>query len=72
MAWHQYQTFASSNIQSVRYDSETRILEVTFLNGGVYQYFEVPEHVSRDFEQSPSKGEYLAAHIKGQFRYSKV
>jgi hypothetical protein len=72
MAWHQYAAFSSSNIQSIRYDNATNVLEVTFLNGGTYQYFDVPDYVSMDFEQAASKGEFLAANIKGHYRYSKV
>ena len=72
MAWHQYAAFSSSNIQSIRYDSNTQVLEVTFLNGGTYQYFDVPDHVSQSFEQAPSKGEFLAANIKGHYRYGKA
>jgi len=72
MAWHQYPQFTSSNIESIRYDEEQSLLEVTFLNGGTYQYFDVPSHVSQAFEQAESKGQFLAANIKGHYRYSKV
>jgi hypothetical protein len=72
MTWHQFPAFESSNIESIRYDDETSTLEVRFLNGGVYQYFDVPEQVRRDFEQSDSKGKFLSSDIKGRFRYGKV
>ncbi len=32
----------SSNIRSIGYDQNRQILEVEFLKGGVYQYFDVP------------------------------
>ena len=72
MAWDNFSSFSSSNISSIRYEDEQSILEVTFLNGGVYQYFDVPIHIIADFKQASSKGEYLAREIKGRFRYSKV
>ncbi|MCB4863181.1 KTSC domain-containing protein [Sphingobium sp. PNB] len=72
MAWHEFPAFESSNIASIRYDDETSTLEVTFLNGGTYQYFDVPEHVSKEFEQQESKGKYLASNIKGHYRYGKI
>lgn len=72
MAWHQFAAFESSNISSVRYDEDTSILEVTFLNGGIYQYFDVPPQVSVDFERAESKGQFLASTIKGSYRYGKV
>jgi len=72
MSWHQFGAFESSNIQSIRYDDETQTLEVTFLNGGTYHYYDVPSQVSQDFERSESKGQFLAANIKGHYRYGKV
>lgn len=72
MTWHQFPAFDSSNIESIRYDDETSTLEVRFINGGTYHYFDVPEHVRMDFERSESKGQFLASNIKGQFRYGKI
>lgn len=72
MTWHNYQSFSSSSIAAVSYDDEQNTLEVAFLNGGRYHYYDVPPHVSKDFEQAESKGEFLARNIKGQYRYSRV
>lgn len=72
MAWDNFSSFSSSNISSIRYENEQFVLEVTFLNGGIYQYFDVPTHIVADFKQAVSKGEFLAREIKGRFRYSKV
>lgn len=72
MAWDNFSSFSSSNIDSIRYENEQFVLEVTFLNGGIYQYFDVPPHIVGDFKQAGSKGEFLAREIKGRFRYSKV
>ncbi len=35
---------SSSNLASVGYDSESMVLEIEFLNGSVYQYFDAPEN----------------------------
>lgn len=72
MAWTQFPPFSSSNIASIRYEEQQQILEVTFHNGGTYQYFDIPSHVAADFAKAESKGAYLAASIKGLYRYSKV
>jgi len=72
MAWRTLSPFTSSNLESVRYDDEQNVLEVTFLNGGIYQYFDVPPHVADAFERADSKGTFLASDIKGNYRYSKV
>lgn len=63
---------ASSTIADIGYDSSTMTLEVGFLNGSVYQYFDVPEAVYQEFMRSDSKGRFLHVHIKDNYRYVKV
>lgn len=62
----------SSNIASIGYDESSETLEIEFKNGGVYQYFDVPERVYKGIMSASSHGEYLAQNIKGHYRYSKV
>ncbi len=66
------QTVSSSNIASIGYDANSQTLEIEFLNGGVYQYFDVPQHVFDELMSANSHGQYLAQNIKGHYRYSKV
>ena len=63
---------ASSTIESIGYDEESGTLEVGFIAGGVYQYFDVPLHEFEALMQAGSKGAYLATQIKKQYRYSRV
>lgn len=63
---------ASSNLSSVGYDPETETLEVEFLNGSVYQYFNVPEIMYERLMQESSKGKFLNAYIKNAFPFSRV
>lgn len=72
MASRDLAAFTSSNIRSARYDSEAQILEITFLNGTVYEYYGISERTAEEFERAASKGSYLAASIKGQYRYSRI
>jgi len=72
MAWQEFPHFESSNIASARYEDLGKILEITFHNGGTYQYYDVPSHVATGFGQADSKGSFLASNIKGHFRYAKV
>lgn len=62
----------SSNIESIGYDPNSETLEIEFLNGAIYQYFDVPEHVYQELMNADSHGKYLVSHIKGIYRYSKV
>lgn len=66
------QPVSSSNIASIGYDVNSQTLEIEFLNGGVYQYFDVPQHVYGELMSAGSHGQYLAHNIKGVYRYSKV
>ncbi len=62
----------SSNVESVGYDEDSSTLEIEFKNGSTYQYFDVPENVFANLRDADSVGGYLAANIKGSYRYSKV
>ncbi|OQW73387.1 MAG: KTSC domain-containing protein [Proteobacteria bacterium ST_bin13] len=62
----------SSNLSRFGYDAGSMILQVEFKNGGLYNYFDVPQHVFDAMKQAPSKGQYLAHDIKGNFRYARV
>jgi hypothetical protein len=66
------QAVTSSNIASIGYDEATSTLEVEFMHGGVYHYFDVPQREYEGFMSAESHGKYLAANIKGRYRYSKV
>ncbi len=35
---------SSSNLAAVGYDPAGKVLEIEFLNGSIYQYFNVPNH----------------------------
>jgi hypothetical protein len=63
---------ASSNIASVGYDEDIQTLEIEFLNGSVYQYFDVPANIYQGMMTSESHGQYFAQQIKGHYRYIKV
>ena len=63
---------SSSNVASVGYDSNSMTLEVEFRNGGIYQYFDVPEQVYNELMQASSKGEFLSNQLKGHYRYARV
>ena len=62
----------SSNVAEVGYDPATMILEVKFLNGSVYQYFDVPESLYQELLHAESVGRFLHAQIKNSYRYTKL
>ena len=66
------QPVASSNIKSIGHCGSSETLEVEYLDGGVYQYDQVPTGTYQELMQATSKGRYVHEFIKGRFSYRKV
>ena len=62
----------SSDIKSVGFDKESRVLEVEFKSGAVYQYVNVPENIYQEFISSDSLGRYLNTEIRDNYKGYKV
>ena len=65
-------TVASSNIASIGYDAAAETLEVEFLSGSIYQYYNFPENMHDQLMKEPSKGKFLNVYIKNAYPYSRV
>ena len=64
---------SSSNIASIGYDANRRVLEIEFLNGSVYQYSSVPESLYNGLMNASSHGSYFDSYIKkGGFAYRRI
>lgn len=62
----------SSNVRSVGYNQQERVLEVAFHNGGVYHYDDVPADVHAALMAASSKGGFLARYVKGRYAYRRI
>ncbi len=62
----------SSNISSIGYDEEHKILEIEFQDGGIYQYFAVPEYAYVGLMSTSSHGSYFHRHIKDRYAWRKI
>ena len=62
----------SSVIRTFHYDPSERRLEVRFVNGRRYRYFEVPAEIHERMRASFSKGEFFNAHIRDHFRFERL
>jgi len=62
----------SSNLASIGYDPSSKILEVEFKHGGVYQYFDVPENIYEELMNADSHGVYFSANIRNDYEYQKM
>ncbi|WLO85518.1 KTSC domain-containing protein [Pantoea agglomerans] len=63
---------SSSNLASVGYDADTLTLEVEFLNGTVYQYYDVPEGVFEELLNAGSVGSYFSHNVRNNYPTQKV
>lgn len=62
----------SSNIASVGYDAATKILEVEFRLGTVWEYYDVPPEVHDALVKAGSVGSFFAGRIRNAYRSRKV
>jgi hypothetical protein len=63
----------SSNLKSVGYDPPRQTLEIEFLNGGLYEYYNVPERIYNGLMSASSHGSYFDQFIKkGGYRFRKL
>ena len=63
---------ASSNIKSIAYNEEQRVLEIEFVRGGIYAYSNVPKDVYESLKNAPSTGKYFIKYIKEIFACKRV
>lgn len=64
--------YVSSNIKGGKYNITTKKLEVTFNNGMIYEYEDVPHEVFAELNLAESQGKYFNANIAKKYVYKKV
>jgi hypothetical protein len=62
----------STVIRAFDYDPAERRLDVRFVSGRRYSYYEVPQETFEQMRRSFSKGEFFNAHIRNRYRYAPV
>jgi hypothetical protein len=62
------QRVASTAIAAVGYSKRQHILEIEFVNGAIYRYFDVRPTVYRDLMSAQSKARFYDFNIKGRYR----
>ncbi len=66
------ETASSSNIVSFGYDASSETLEIEFMTGAIYQYYNVPQPIYDALLAAPSAGKFFAYQIRNAFPYSRV
>lgn len=62
----------SSTMRSVGYEAKSRILEIEFDSGAVYQYLDVPPRTYEELRAAESKGRYFNSEIRDSYPYVQV
>jgi hypothetical protein len=62
----------SKEITQVGYQEDSETLEIQFVKGGVYQFFNVPSTVFNEFMSAPSKEGYYHSKIGERFPCARV
>ena len=63
----------SSNVVSIGYNKQNKVLEVEYNGGSIYKYNEVPIEVHEELMQRDvSKGKYIAQRIKDKYKCIKM
>jgi hypothetical protein len=66
------QMVVSTEIEWIGYEEKKNMLQVEFIEGGTYQYQNVPKVVFDQFLQAPSHGRFFESSVKGKYSYRKV
>jgi hypothetical protein len=59
-------------LRSIGYDESTKILEIEFHTGLVYQYLGVPPKVYADLMRSSEIGKYFSEKVRPKFQTKQV
>ena len=66
------QPVKSRILRSVGYDDSTKILEIEFTSGLVYQYSGVPPKVYADLMHSEEIGKYYSEKVRPKFQTKQI
>lgn len=62
----------SSAITALAYAPGDESLFVTFINGSIYNYNDVPENIYMGLKYSKSIGQHFTKYIKDEYNFEKV
>ena len=65
-------TVNSSSVRGIGYDENRHVLYVRFIDGEIYEYFNVPVDDFIDLLQAKSIGWFVNKHIKPYYDYRKL
>jgi hypothetical protein len=62
----------SSNLKNAIYDTESKKLQITFINESIYEYNDVPWDIFTRLRMSESQGKFFNQSISKIYKYKKL
>ena len=62
----------STVIRAFSYDPSEHRLDVLFVNGRCYSYYDVPERTASALRRAASKGGYFNRNIRDHYRFTRM
>lgn len=62
----------SSNLKFASYNSTSKTLTVTFNNGSIYEYYDIPWQLFTKWRMAESQGKFFNTEISKRFKYKKL
>lgn len=62
----------SSNIKFASYNTDSKILTITFNNESIYEYYGIPWLLFTKFRMAESQGKFFNVEIGKNFKYKKI
>jgi len=62
----------STSVVWADYDASARTLEIAFVSGGVYRYFDVSLAIFEQLRAAESKGRFVNEVVKKRHRYARL
>ena len=60
----------SSNLSDIGWENNE--LDIEFLSGSLYRYYNVPKRIYTNMLSATSKGKYFWRHVRGKFEYERI
>ena len=65
-------SLSSEAIAAVSYDGDDEILTITFVSGGVYEFYDFDKSTAIGLVEASSAGRYFLNNIRDDYEYSRI
>ena len=59
-------------MRSVGYEAKSKVVEIEFQSGTIYQYLDVPSAIYKELSDAESKGQYFNSEIRDTYEFVRL